>query len=212
MGDDENESVDSAPRVPKVLPGVLFLLTLLALAIGTWFYLPQLSAMPMELWLFVPDCPLYALLGAALVLWHFPRSRIWAFVVGSGLALYGSWTIFVLLLHPSVYFAPDQYWLSAILVAGHLGMIIEGLIVLPKTSTKTMLVIALAWFGLNTYMDYHLGPLSTHPWIPAQNLGTVENFTWAAGIFWPALFFFLGGRISMHPWVRKLHRALCWIC
>ncbi|MDE1798714.1 MAG: DUF1405 domain-containing protein, partial [Candidatus Micrarchaeota archaeon] len=101
MGDGEDdESVDSAPKTPKVLPLIFFLLILLALAIGGWFYLVQLSATPFELWLFVPDCPLYAFLGALLVLWHVPRSQAWSFVVGSGLALDGSWTIFVLFLYP----------------------------------------------------------------------------------------------------------------
>lgn len=193
-------------------PLFLFVLALGAMGIGALFYAIQLSKTPPLLMLFVPDCPLYAALAAILILWHFPRNEIYRFVIACATAMYGAWTIFVILLYSNYYFIPDQAWLSYILLAGHLGMVLLGLLVLPKKPAMMTVGVAAGWLLLNTFVDYRLGNLSTHPWMPIEHLGVVEMFTWISAIAWPLLLFYLADWIREQKVLRTLHRSLCWIC
>lgn len=193
-------------------PVMLFLLTLAALGIGLWFYEPQLSVTPIELWLFVPDCPLYAALASLIVLWHFPKNDTWRFVIGSATVLYGMWTVFVLVLNPQYYFVNDQTTMSIVLILGHLGMVVLGLMALPDVPTYLDLGVAMGWLLANTLMDYRIGKLSTHPWIPTNYLPVVEVFTWTGAVLVPVALYYLASRLSLQKKWIELHRMLCWIC
>lgn len=192
----------------KPLPALLGVLTFLSLVIGGWFYWDQLGRTSPFLAVFVPDCPLYVLLGSFILLFDRPRLSAWRFMVASALALYGSWTVFVLLSAPEYYFAPESAALSAVLVIGHLGMVLQGLLVLPKKAAPIALFMALAWLGLNTFMDYRAGPLSTHPPVPSGHLAQIELFTWAGTLLWPLALYLLAEPLSRVDALRRLREAL----
>ena len=188
----------------------LLILTFLAQVIGLWFYQSQLSATPAWLWNFVPDCPLYALLAVPIIVFGFPKSPITRFLIASGLAIYGSWTIFVLLLYSDYYFAASQAAISIVLILGHAGMILEAFLVMPKLGREkiTALLAAFLWFLLNLKLDYFIGDASTHPWIPAAKLDTVILFTAAASILWPLALAFFSGKIAENKLLGKMREKL----
>ncbi len=188
----------------------LLLLILAAAIIGGWFYFNQLAATPPWLWFFVPDCPLYALLGAPILLFGFPKNAALRFVISCGLAIFGSWTVFVLMLHGGVYFAPASLPMSAILLLGHFGMMVEGVLCLPKKSELKFgtLLIAIGWFLLNLNLDYFNGALSTYPWIPKGQLDVVMLFTAFMGVTWPIALFAVAGIVEKEKAVGKIREAL----
>ena len=193
------------------LPQLVFVALIFGAAvIGAWFYWNQMAATPPWLWLFVPDCPLYAVLGAPILLFGRPKNAALRFVIASGLAVFGSWTIFVLMLHVDVYFHAVNLPLSLVLVAGHLGMILEGVLCLPKREELKfgMIFIAAGWFILNVQFDYLNGSINTHPWIPSSQLADVMLFTAFSSITWPVLLFAIAGMVEKEKAVSKIREKL----
>ena len=155
----------------------LLLLIILANIIGTlfgfYYYSDQLYATPLLLWVFVPDCPLYTLLFVARFI---KTNRVFDFVVAVGLFKYACWTLFVLLFHSSLYFAPQYAVMSSILLILHTGMALEAFLIVPLKPDVKMVAASLAWFLLNDLFDYGIG---THPLIPMDNFWVVIAFTFA---------------------------------
>ncbi len=158
---------------------------------GYYYYQSQLSATPVYLWLFVPDCPLYTTLFAAVILLALLgyRNTLFNLIVSIGLMKYAAWTLFVLSFFNGFYFHTsfDITVQAAILFALHIGMLLEGL-TLPFPKIRPWhIAAALGWFLLNDILDY-FGP-SVHPFIPAGGSITIVMaatfamtffFTWLA--------------------------------
>jgi uncharacterized membrane protein YpjA len=154
--------------------GLLALLVAVNLAgflFGICYYWLQLSVTPAWMWVFVIDCPLYVLLFAAIA-WGFRSSRhvprMLIYLTSIGLIKYGLWTGIVVWLHQSHFFSAAPL-LYAALFPLHIGMVLEGIALLPWFKAKAAeMVPVLAWFLLNDYMDYVVG---TAPMIPQTHMG-----------------------------------------
>ncbi len=211
---------DRGPNGGRMLPGwlvacapaILVLLTLMTIMIGALFYWDQLSATPPFLWIFVPDCPLYGVLASLLLLWGAERvSGLLRFVVACASAHFGAWTIFVLLAHPGTYFVGSGTILSSvIMLIGHAWMVLAAFLLVPKKTTRWIVLIAVLWLGINTFADYRLGALSTHPWIPTEKLGLVEAYSWLSSLFWPLLLFFSAPFVARVKLIGQVRSALAW--
>ncbi len=131
-----------------------------------FWYGETLLRTPWYAWVFVPDCPLYALLFViplALILLR--RSRPWInALVAVGLIKYGIWTVFYWVAYWSR--TADFNFMSVAMTLTHTGMILEGLLLLSflRMDWPTALTVS-GWFLLNDWVDYGL---DYHPSIPWQ--------------------------------------------
>lgn len=145
------------------------------------------------LWPFVPDCPLYALLFAvALILVSEKSNAGWFyFLVFVGAVKYGFWTLYVLWNYWGWY-SPDGLSLMYLaLFISHVVLFLEPAVLLGRISVrKEWLGIALFWFLINDFVDYGLGPFSTHPPMPPEHTGTIftmtmlMTFAFSLGSYW----------------------------
>lgn len=178
---------------------LLLLLNILAVFIGLWYYQEQLAATAWQFLLFVPDCPFYVLLAIPILL-RLVKNDTFAFLVAVGMAKYGLWTVFVLLLHSGYYFLPALLPTTIIFIIGHLGMALEGMAIIPKKKVCALaLALALAWFLFNDYADYSLG---ARPWIPEDGLARVRDFAIASSIILSLGFYFCANLIRKFPPVK----------
>jgi uncharacterized membrane protein YpjA len=156
---------------------ILFFLNIAAVFTGLWYYQDQLSATPLQLLIFVPDCPLYVLLAIPILAKKI-KNDAYSFFVSIGMVKYGLWTVFVLLFHWDAYSLPAYLPVTLVFIAGHLGMALEGAALLPaKKVAQGAVLLSLAWFLLNDISDYFWG---TVPLIPTGGMDTVRNLTFAA--------------------------------
>ncbi|MFH1285279.1 MAG: DUF1405 domain-containing protein [Candidatus Micrarchaeota archaeon] len=155
----------------KLLFWLVVFINLLAAGYGfLYFYGDQLAQAPLYLAIFIPDCPLYALLFVVAILLIETRERFDAFyfVVAIGLMKYGFWTVFVLSSFWSSYAGSNGAVLTAMLIITHVGLFAEAVAILGRINLKKEHVaIALAWFALNDFSDYFLG---TRPPIPEEHV------------------------------------------
>lgn len=154
-----------------------------------FFYGAQLASKNPLLWIFVADCPLYALLFACcLLLLRSGKNPQWfLFLVSAGAVKYGIWTVFVLLYFPQFYFAPAAALLYFALLLAHIGLLAEPLLFAGRApARKSYLVAALAWSLLNDFADYFL---ALHPPIPQGSEQFMFAATAAMGIVSCALVF-----------------------
>jgi uncharacterized membrane protein YpjA len=169
-----------------------------------YWYGPTFSSYPVWQWVFIPDCPLFAVLFA-LALGLILLNRNWPLynaLVAFGLIKYGTWTV--------VYWI--AYWIntqgrftteSIVMAASHLGMILEGLFLLSSLRMNWRTVVASAlWFGLSDWMDY--GPFKTFPPIDVRivPLGLMQWHTIGMTFFMTAVY----GRMAVR-WQRMLGGA-----
>lgn len=140
---------------------------MLALVIGTniagslfglYYYWDQLMITPWYYWIFVPDCPLYTFFLIFMMIFLIMGKRYNTFnvITTVGLAMYGTWTMIVLLYFNEVYFSPANALMSTGLFVSHGGMALESVLLIPylkKTGIITWF-IAGAWFLLQTFFDY----------------------------------------------------------
>ncbi len=150
-------------------PGIILLLVIIANLIGAYFgffvyYADQIAATPLPLLVFVADCPLAVLLVAAslFLVWIGKKNDFLSFLASAYALKYGIWTVVVILYFNQIYFAPAYWELYAIMLVTHFGMMLESFALVGKIEVKTeYLLIVLAWFLLNDYMDYFWG---LKPW------------------------------------------------
>jgi uncharacterized membrane protein YpjA len=144
---------------------------------GIYYYYEQLSITPFYLWVFVIDCPLYVLLFALILLMKLRKktSDMLNFFTSVGLIKYGIWTGLTIFLYRDFFFSIDPV-LYSVIIPLHIGMILEGTILIPfeKPDVKIAFSSAL-WFLFNDYMDYFIG---TMPLIPKthKNFLMLESF------------------------------------
>jgi uncharacterized membrane protein YpjA len=149
-----------------ILISILIFLNTLAVFVGYIFYYEQFLQTPWYLYIFVPDCPLYVLLAIPIILGL--KNETYRFLVSTGLLKYGIWTIFVFFVYSSYYFSDEVKIVTILFIFGHLGMILQGLAFLPyKNVKKSMVLIAIAWFILNDFIDYYIG---TRPFLPQNDV------------------------------------------
>ena len=98
------------------------------------------------------------------------------------------------------------------LIIGHLGMVLQALLLLPKRKELgyAALGLAMAWLLLNTFADYRMGSLSTHPWIGGEIKPVVEQFTWVESVLWPLLLFALADLAAKNMVLEKIRKMVRW--
>ncbi|MCB0077059.1 MAG: DUF1405 domain-containing protein [Anaerolineales bacterium] len=160
-------------------------------AFGWYGY--QLPQTPLIWWLFVPDCPLVALLFA-IALWGLRQGKRWTIFnlwAAVGSIKYGVWTCTVWL----AYWAQtgDFNALSLLMFVTHVGLIAQGVVLLLLTEGWTLrqALPAFAYYIFADFVDYRLGH---HPMYP--------NVLSAALVQWHtvAMTWLLGVAISLVGW------------
>jgi len=151
----------------------LVFLAIINFAVGIFsfsYYLTQLNSTHPLLWLFVADCPLYALLfGVNMLLlagkMKLPLLGFISIIANTKFAL---WTLFVLLLEPN----PAIY---ALYFVSHFLFLIEVIVLYNQYTIRLKhVLIALIWFLFNDYLDYVVG---THPAFNQQYFLLVAAFS-----------------------------------
>lgn len=146
--------------------------------IGFYYYWDQLVSSSPVYWIFIPDCPLYTMLAAAILAVYVSKRRssdLVNFITAIGLAKYGTWTVFVILAFAGFYFSIDSSFYS-LLVLLHVAMAVEFIlpVMLIRQLRPRFVAVALIWFFANDYADYFLG---THPPIPPGDITQIAIFT-----------------------------------
>jgi uncharacterized membrane protein YpjA len=156
----------------KFFDTVLFL-NAAGVATGVWFYWSQLSATPLYLWPVIPDCPLYIFLASLSIL-GIVRSKAYDLVVSLGMIKYAIWTLFVIFYSLPLYLAFPYILSTLILVPGHIGMALEGVLMYPKKFAKWAIIAFLLLSAIDFYFDYVVG---VHPPILPSTLEITMLFT-----------------------------------
>jgi len=159
----------------------LIILNMMGFFAGMWAYYPQIAENPPHLWLIVLDCPIAVLLFAIICAFLLLRLEIpdaLQFFTSVYLVKFAAWTMLVIALYWNYYLADEILGISTFLL--HAGMVIEGIILIPRIRPKKYYtVIILALLLLNDYFDYFLG---THPIIPPEYVGFLMYESFAASI------------------------------
>jgi uncharacterized membrane protein YpjA len=177
----------------------LIILALVNFAAGFYsisYYLPQLSQTNPWFWLFVPDCPVYALLfGLNILLLVLEKpSELLSFVSIIGNLKYGLWTIFVFFLSGTM----GLYWLF---ILSHALLIIETIVLAGLFSFKVKhVLVALVWFALNDYFDYVLG---LHPFVQGDLVIQAGLFAIISSLLLPFIVSILFSAKSSNAPIRK---------
>jgi len=144
---------------------LIMVINLGGIAYGFYYYLPQflgsarfgIDAVPLHLWIFVPDSPLAVLWAQlALLLYTFGRRNDYvdALAVVANVKV-GLWTAYVLLFywdHFQIHTLNLNFWLLWL----HLGMVAQAFIFLHdlRGAGARVAGVILAWLLVNDFMDY----------------------------------------------------------
>ena len=142
-------------------------------AFGFWYYLPQFSRTPPEMWLFVPDSPVATLLIAgAFALWAMDRANDTL----TALAFFGNfklglWTPWVLVMFADAFLEFTALPMYAFLLFSHLAMVVQAFVLHRITDFPLSAVgIATLWYTVDLTVDYFVpvvgGP--HHTTIPVE--------------------------------------------
>jgi uncharacterized membrane protein YpjA len=149
--------VDWVYRDTRIL-GLVISINIIGSLFGLYYYWDQLMATPWYYWIFVPDCPLYTFLMIFALIFLVLGKRYDTFntLTAVGLAMYGTWTMIVLLYFNELYFAPANALMSTGLFVSHCGMALESVLLLPYLKKTGILpwLIAGVWFIVQTFFDY----------------------------------------------------------
>jgi len=153
--------------------------------IGLYFYLPQLMTSSPVFWPIIIDSPLSVLLFAIVCLMFYLRKtppeplKLLACVY---VIKYGIWTMLTLWLYWTNYVFLEDKIIGILDFFLHLGMVLEGLALIPKIKSKIYESFAVAlYFLFNDYCDYFLGTVTR---IPPDHLNflAVESVVASIGI------------------------------
>jgi uncharacterized membrane protein YpjA len=166
-------------RRSLLIISLILLIDLVGIFYGYYYYEDQLGSTPLYLWLFVPDCPFYLMLFTiALVLAVFGfENKLFSYIAVVGIMKYGIWTLAALLVFGDYFFSAPFFIMSLTLFILHIGMAIEGPLLLPKKLGRLDLGVCILWFLINDYFDYFYGyldnagryVLGTHPILPSAD-------------------------------------------
>ena len=172
--------VDLVYRDRRIL-ALIIIINIIGSAFGLYYYWEQLMMTPWYYWLFVPDCPLYTFLLIFALLFIVMGKRFDTFntITAVGLALYGTWTMLILLYFREVFFSPENALMSCALWISHCGMALESVLLLPyiKKARIVSWAIAGAWFFILGFFNYFVWftynglPMRLHP------LAVMEYYT-----------------------------------
>lgn len=146
----------------NLIKAIFLVLCFISLFFGYQSYSNMFPDFNPALWVFIPDCPLYVVLLLAVVLLDI-KSDAFRFLTGAGLVKYGIWTLMIFALYPEYYFSDLYVNQTTILIVGHVLMVLASLIIVPKKIDARILLLVVAWFLLNDFVDYELGTLPRFP-------------------------------------------------
>ena len=165
-------------KIEEIIEDRRFLLVLLLMNIagviaGFDFYYPQMISQPLWKMLFVPDCPLAALLFCIFLVFVLTKRRKGALgaLAFTSLIKYGFWTIFIFSVYPAEYIYWDPPYYLAV-TAFHLLMMVEAYVIIhfQRFDTNDVL-LSLAVLLANDVMDYYFG---TVPLFPIEHMEMVR--------------------------------------
>jgi uncharacterized membrane protein YpjA len=163
------------------LMALVLLINIAGSAFGLYYYWEQLMMTPWYYWLFVPDCPLYTffMIFALIFIVMGKRHDTFNVITAVGLAMYGAWTMLVLLYFGEVFFAPENALMSSALWISHLGMALESVLLIPYIKKTGILswLIAAAWFLLQDFMDYFVPFMYNGQIMRLHPLAIMEYYT-----------------------------------
>lgn len=177
----------------KVFSNRKFLLLLIVLNIFGFFvgmsnYYLQLRETPPYLWIVLLDCPIAVLLFSIVCVLIYLKVKvpeILKFFTSAYLVKFGIWTMVVIALYWNYYSADAILGILTFLL--HCGMVLEGLILIPRIRpNKYNTVILLALLLTNDFFDYFLGTVTA---IPPEHLGTLMYESFVASIVITILIF-----------------------
>lgn len=150
---------------------------LTAAVYGFFWYRDQLVQSPFLAWIIIADSPMSCLYLAVAQI-AFLRGRRAALFEGLGylgMMVYGLWASCVLLLYAAR--GGHLLLIDWLLITGHAGMFLEGLLYLLGRGTELWAVgAATVWFLFDHWLDY--GPSRFHPTFPnTELLVPVRNVT-----------------------------------
>jgi uncharacterized membrane protein YpjA len=190
------------PRLRSFLFWAIFAGNLLGALYGfLFFYWQQLLATPLPFIIFIPDCPLFALLFAIsmlLVRYAPGRFGLFNFLTFAGMLKYGFWTVWVLTIYRPFYAStPDAAFMSTLLLAGHVLLFFEAFLLASLVRVQPIHVAPILGFMLlSDFMDYFAG---LHPTMPSSSLPEMFVLTVAM-----SLVSVLGGYIILRRAERPL--------
>ncbi len=157
----------------------------------TLFYPLQLLSASPFLWIFIPDCPLFALTFALSLLFLRlgKRWNFFYFLSFAGGLKYGFWTVFVLAFYSSFYFSPQTALMYGALFVAHIFLFLEQFALPGKVRVKAwFLPAALLFFFLFDVPDYLF--FFTHPPLPLEGIEFMFYATLAMTAFFSFFSFF----------------------
>jgi len=163
---------------------LLMLINFIAGIYSISYYLWKLEETNPLLWIFVIDCPLYAIVFGVLILTKIKEKN---YPLLGAISIFGSikfslWTLFVVFLttNPLLYLH---------LIVGHILLISEIIIFYKQFILKLKyLLLVVAWFLLNDVIDYFFG---THPFFYPQYFSTILIFSFSLTIIIPFFVYFV---------------------
>lgn len=157
----------------------LILANLAGFFVGIYYYWNQLMDSSPLLWIVILDSPIAVLLFAIVsFLLYFRKSvpELLKLLASAYVIKYGLWTMFAIWLYWGNYVGGQEQAIGIFNFFLHLGMIIEGIILIPRIRpTKYTNVIVLAILLANDYLDYFLGTVTRIPQTH-MNFLMVESF------------------------------------
>jgi uncharacterized membrane protein YpjA len=110
------------------------------------------------LWVFIPDCPLFAFLFV-VAFFGLRRHKAWNWfytIAAIGLIKYGVWTVTFWLAYWGL--GASLTLEGVVMTVAHIGMIAQGIYLLTQFRAEGRhVLLALAWFVLSDFVDYGLG-------------------------------------------------------
>jgi uncharacterized membrane protein YpjA len=138
---------------------VLVGMNLVFAAVGFFTYIPQLSATPVLLWIFVPDCAIAWMVFAIAYLIKKEDLSFFSFVTG---LKYTIWSILAVALYTSDYVQTPL--IAFLIVVTHLILFTSVFLLKPKFSWRAA-GFTLGFLLLSDFSDYIFG---TYPLLPSD--------------------------------------------
>lgn len=146
----------------------LFWINLFGSIYGFYWYKNQLFVTDWYWLIFVPDSPT-ASTFFTLLLWlflHRQRSPLIEAFAAITLVKYGLWAVVVIVwggMLATVPFTDALHWEHWMLIASHLGMVLQAVLYAPFYTFKWKEIgIVTIWLIVNDLLDYHV---DIHPWV-----------------------------------------------
>ncbi|WP_253737243.1 DUF1405 domain-containing protein [Halohasta salina] len=181
-------------------------------AFGFWYYLPQFSQTPPEMWLFVPDSPVATLfIAGAFALWALGRENDYL----TALAFFGNiklglWTPWVLVVFSDAFLEFTAVPMYAFLLVSHLAMVVQAFVLHRITDFPVAAVgLATLWYTVDLTVDYFIPIVGDphHTTIPVEytteialGASAFQLAAWGAVVLTIApLFWALATRLERRP-------------